>query len=59
MWKGLMGGACGRSSFERFMWEGLVGGALWEKLFERFMWEGLVGEAHFRGSCGRDSYGWG
>ena len=28
MWKGLMGGACGRSSFERFMWEGLVGAHL-------------------------------
>ena len=29
------------------------------KSYLRFMWEGLVGEAHFRGSCGRDSYGWG
>ena len=52
MWKGLMGGACGRSSFERFMWKGLMGGACGRSSFERFMWEGLVG-AHLRGSCGR------
>jgi len=44
MWKGLMGGACGRSSFEWFVWEGLVGGACGSS-FERFMWKGLVGGA--------------
>ena len=60
MWEGIVGGACGRSSFERFMWEVLVGGACGssvESSCGRDSWVGLVEGTHVGGARGRDLCG--